>query len=158
MWKICMSYYTQQNSWILLQNHSITSRSQSDKVSLLKSSDRFKGKSVSSFLFKNGYELIKRVSTVSNLQNQSSGRWKRKMNLCYTIKIARYGLCIFPLAFLLLSGILFASNGFWKHSYILGCRNSARCYTLNGHRKKLRRLFIDLKIPIENEKQTLLLS
>ncbi len=95
-------------------------------------------------------ELIKEYQRFQ-LQNQSSGLWKVKMNLCYTIKIKFDIRAMYFLWHSYWRGILFKSNGFTGTSVHIRCRKPGDVITLNGHRRKTETFIYRFENPHWNE-------
>ena len=147
--------YSQQTQGILLQNYlnqfpdlNLT-KAQFDEVrQILTRKIQYRHS------LKNGYELIKEYQNfrVCKISPQADEK-EDELVLHYQNQVRYMG-------YLFSFGIPIEGNFVQKvtvsreTSVHIRCRKPGDIITLNGHRKKLRRLFIDLKIPIEKRKTT----
>jgi len=147
--------YSQQTQGILLQNYlnqfpdlNLT-KAQFDEVRQI-----LARKSQYRHPLKNGYELIKEYQNfrVCKISPQADEK-EDELVLHYQNQV-RYMGYLFSFGIPIEGDFVQKVTVSRETSVHIRCRKPGDVITLNGHRKKLRRLFIDLKIPIEKRKTT----
>jgi len=147
--------YSQQTQGVLLQNYlnqfpdlNLTKAQFAEVRQILATKSQYRHS------LKNGYELIKEYQNfrVCKISLQADEK-KDELVLHYQNQVRYMG-------YLFSFGIPVEGDAVQKVTVsretpvYIRCRKSGDVLILNGHRKKLRRLFIDLKIPIEKRKTT----
>ena len=147
--------YSQQTQGILLQNYlnqfpdlNLTKAQFAEVQQILATKSQYR------HFLKNGYELIKEYQQfqICKISPQADEK-KDELVLHYQNQVRHKG-------YLFSFGIPVEGDSVQKIMVSretpvhIRCRKPGDVLVLNGHRKKLRRLFIDLKIPIEKRKTT----
>ena len=147
--------YSQQTQGILLQNYlnqfpdlNLTKAQFAEVQQILATKSQYR------HFLKNGYELIKEYQQfqICKISPQADEK-KDELVLHYQNQVRHKG-------YLFSFGIPVEGDSVQKVMVSretpvhIRCRKPGDVLVLNGHRKKLRRLFIDLKIPIEKRKTT----
>ena len=147
--------YSQQTQGILLQNYlnqfpdlNLTKAQFAEVRQILATKSQYRHS------LKNGYELIKEYQyfRVCKISPQADEK-EDELVLHYQNQVRYMG-------YLFSFGIPIEGDSVQKVTVLretpvhIRCRKPGDVLILNGHRKKLRRLFIDLKIPIEKRKTT----
>ena len=147
--------FSQQTQGVLLQNYlnqfpdlNLTKAQFAEVQQILATKSQYRHP------LKNGYELIKEYQNfrVCKISPQSDEK-KDELVLHYQNQVRYKG-------YLFSFGIPIEGDAVQKimvsreTPVYIRCRKPGDVLILNGHRKKLRRLFIDLKIPIEKRKTT----
>ena len=147
--------YSQQTQGVLLQNYlnqfpdlNLT-KAQFDEVRQI-----LARKSQYRHSLKNGYELIKEYQNfrVCKISPQSDEK-EDELVLHYQNQVRHKGY-LFSFGIPIEGDVIQKINVSRETSIRIRGRKPSDVIRLNGHRKKLRRLFIDLKIPIEKRKTT----
>ena len=147
--------YSQQTQGVLLQNYlnqfpdlNLT-KAQFDEVRQI-----LARKSQYRHSLKNGYELIKEYQNfrVCKISPQSDEK-EDELVLHYQNQV-RYMGYLFSFGIPIEGDFVQKVTVSRETSVYIRCRKPGDIIRLNGYRKKLRRLFIDLKIPIEKRKTT----
>ena len=147
--------YSQQTQGILLQNYlnqfpdlNLT-KAQFDEVRQILTT-----KSQYRHSLKNGYELIKEYQNfrVCKISPQADEK-EDELVLHYQNQV-RYKGYLFSFGIPIEGDFVQKVTVSRETSVHIRCRKPGDVIILNGHRKKLRRLFIDLKIPIKKRKTT----
>ena len=147
--------YSQQTQGILLQNYlnqfpdlNLT-KAQFDEVRQILAT-----KSQYRHSLKNGYELIKEYQNfrVCKISPQADEK-EDELVLHYQNQV-RYMGYLFSFGIPIEGDFVQKVTVSRETSVYIRCRKPGDIIRLNGYRKKLRRLFIDLKIPIEKRKTT----
>ena len=151
--------YSQQTQEILLQNYlnqfpdlNLTKAQFAEVRQILATKSQYRHS------LKNGYELIKEYQRFQICKISPQADEKEDELVLHYQNQVRYKGYLFSFGIPIEGDFVQKVTVSREHLYILDVENTGDVIILNGHRKKLRRLFIDLKIPIENEKQPLLLS
>ena len=151
--------YSQQTQGILLQNYlnqfpdlNLTKAQFAELQQILARKSQYRHS------LKNGYELIKEYQNfrVCKISPQADEK-EDELVLHYQNQV-RYMGYLFSFGIPIEGDFVQKVTVSRETSVHIRCRKPGDIIILNGHRKKLRRLFIDLKIPIEKRKQSLLLS
>ena len=145
--------YSQQTQGILLQNYlnqfpdlNLTKAQFAELQQILARKSQYRHS------LKNGYELIKEYQNfrVCKISPQADEK-EDELVLHYQNQV-RYMGYLFSFGIPIEGDFVQKVTVSRETSVHIGCRKPGDIIILNGHRKKLRRLFIDLKIPIEKRK------
>lgn len=147
--------YSQQTQGILLQNYlnqfpdlNLTKAQFAEVRQILATKSQYRHS------LKNGYELIKEYQQFQICKISPQADEKEDELVLHYRNQVRYMGYLFSFGIPIEGDFVQKVTVSRETSVYIRCRKPGDVLILNGHRKKLRRLFIDLKIPIEKRKTT----
>jgi len=147
--------YSQQTQGILLQNYlnqfpdlNLTKAQFAEVRQILATKSQYRHS------LKNGYELIKEYQRFQICKISPQADEKEDELVLHYQNQVRYMGYLFSFGIPIEGDFVQKVTVSRETSVHIRCRKPGDVIILNGHRKKLRRLFIDLKIPIEKRKTT----
>ena len=145
--------YSQQTQGILLQNYlnqfpdlNLTKAQFAEVRQILATKSQYRHS------LKNGYELIKEYQRFQICKISPQADEKEDELVLHYQNQVRYMGYLFSFGIPIEGDFVQKVTVSRETSVYIRCRKPGDVIILNGHRKKLRRLFIDLKIPIEKRK------